>query len=158
MAAVYILIGIPGAGKTTYAKSFLQDTVYLGTDSIRKELFGKELTLKGRKCVYDLLFSRLHAALKQNQDVVIDCTNFSIKRRKGILSQIPKEYRRIAVFLNTPLPVALQNNKRRKRHVPAIGIALMYLQLQRPRASEGFHEIIEVESNSVTRLKKSESF
>lgn len=158
LAAVYILIGIPGAGKTTYAKSFPQDTVYLGTDSIRKELFGKELTLRGRKRVYDLLFSRLLAALKMNRDVVIDCTNFSVQRRKRILSQIPLEYKRIAVFLNTPLPVALQNNKHRKRHVPIIGVVLMHLQLQRPRVSEGFHEIIEVEPNSVTRLKKNGSF
>ena len=48
MATVYMMVGIPGAGKTTYAKEVLSHCVYLGTDAIRKELFGKELTIGSR--------------------------------------------------------------------------------------------------------------
>ena len=40
-----ILVGVPGAGKTTWAKKYLQDhptTFYISTDDIRKELTGDE--------------------------------------------------------------------------------------------------------------------
>ena len=49
MQKVYFMIGVPGAGKTTYATTELSHAVYLGTDAIRKELFGKELTLRGHR-------------------------------------------------------------------------------------------------------------
>ena len=39
MQTVYIMVGVPGAGKTTFAKRYLPHAVYLGTDSIREELY-----------------------------------------------------------------------------------------------------------------------
>ena len=38
MPTLYIMIGIPGSGKTTYAKKNLHEAVYIGTDAIRKKL------------------------------------------------------------------------------------------------------------------------
>ena len=46
MATLYIMIGIPGAGKTTYAKNSISHAEYIGADALRKELYGKELTLR----------------------------------------------------------------------------------------------------------------
>ena len=50
------MVGIPGAGKTTYAKSVLGHAAYFGTDEIRKELFGKELRC-GEGSVYMKCFT-----------------------------------------------------------------------------------------------------
>ena len=40
-----ILCGIPGSGKTTYAKKYIENnanTIHLSSDAIRKELYGDE--------------------------------------------------------------------------------------------------------------------
>ena len=58
MQKVYIMVGVPGAGKTTFAKK-LQNVSYLGTDDIRKELYGKELTLRGHGKVHRILHERM---------------------------------------------------------------------------------------------------
>ena len=45
-----LLIGLPGSGKTTYAKNYAQkyinDVVHLSSDKIRQELYGDE-TIQG---------------------------------------------------------------------------------------------------------------
>ena len=147
MAIVYIMVGIPGAGKTTYAKEVLSDCVYLGTDAIRKELFGKELTLKGRKKVYSHLCYRMLHMLSKGRNVVIDCTNITQERRRRLLNLIPENHQCIAVHIDTPLLEALQNNRKRDRHVPAIGIISMHLKLSKPQISEGFWKVIRVEGS-----------
>ena len=141
MNKVYVMVGIPGAGKTTYARTHLKETVYIGTDALRMELYGKELTLKGRKKVYRLLEMRLWQALDQGMDVVLDCANVTRNRRRQLLAPIPKDCDIIGIVLKTPLKNALKNNKKRQRYVFPGGILLMNLMMSVPKMDEGFHEI-----------------
>lgn len=55
MATLYLMVGISGAGKTTWAKKQLSGAEYIGSDGIRMELFGKELTLKGYHRVHRIM-------------------------------------------------------------------------------------------------------
>lgn len=89
-ATVYMMIGIPGSGKTTYAQSQLHNAVYIGTDAIRYELYGREMTVRGRKKVYDLLRKRLRIDVKNEKDVVLDCANTTLHRRKKIIADDPR--------------------------------------------------------------------
>ena len=141
---IYLMVGIPGAGKTTYAKNVLGHAAYFGTDEIRKELFGKELTLRGRKRVYEMLYRKVNEALQNGCDVVIDCSNITPRRRRKLLDHLPPAQPVHAVYVKATLLRALRNNRKRERHVPVIGIALMYFQLIHPRAEEGFDLVAEV--------------
>ena len=80
MQTVYIMVGVPGAGKTSFAKK-LQNVSYLGTDDIRKELYGNELTLRGHGKVHQILHKRISQELNSGKDVVIDCMNIRKKQR-----------------------------------------------------------------------------
>lgn len=140
-ATVYMMIGIPGSGKTTYAQSQLHNAVYIGTDAIRYELYGREMTVRGRKKVYDLLRKRLRIAVKNEKDVVLDCANTTLHRRKKILRMIPGHCRIIGIWMRTPLQYAIRNNRKRNRHVPVGGIFLMWLFFQQPSSAEGFDKI-----------------
>lgn len=144
MRTAYIMVGVPGAGKTTFAKRYLSHAVYLGTDNIREELYGKELTLRGRKKVRRILYKRMQEVLSAGNDIVIDCTNITHRRRKVLLDKLPSGVQAIAVYLDTPLMVALRNNRRRKRHVPMIGILTMYQMLSEPSETEGFTEVYKI--------------
>ena len=141
MAIVYILIGLPGAGKTTYAETKLGDALSIGTDMIRKEYFGKEMTPRGYVRVRRELVRRVAKTAASGIDVAVDCTNLTKKRRKRLLAALPDDCTAIAVWINTPLKMALTNNASRTRHVPVLGIISLSLFLQRPEMTEGFSEI-----------------
>lgn len=156
MQTVYIMIGIPGAGKTTYAKTKLAHAAYLGTDAIREELFGKELTLRGHKRVHQIMHERMLHYLEEGRDVVIDCTNITRKRRKILLNVIPPGHQIVALFMDTPLLQALKNNRSRKRHVPMIGIFSMKRNLCAPELEEGFTQIYHIRPQYVKEKDKIE--
>ena len=141
---IYVMVGIPGAGKTTYSKTVLGHAVYFGTDEIREELFGKELTLRGRKRVYEKLYNRVNEELQNGCDVVIDCSNITPRRRRKLLEHLHPSRPIHAVYVKTSLLKALRNNRKRQRHVPVIGIFLMFFQLIPPKAEEGFDLVVEV--------------
>lgn len=146
MQTVYIMCGIPGAGKTTYAKQNLPHAVYLGTDGIRKEIFGKELTLRGHGRVHKILHERIQQCVAAGKDVAIDCMNLRRKDRKVLLCLLPPHCRVVCVYFPTPVRKAIRQNKQRQRKVPTIGILLLYLfRLQEPSEAEGFELVIRKE-------------
>ena len=146
MATVYVLVGIPGAGKTTYTKTVLKDAVCIGSDMIRKEYYGAEMTPRGYVKVRRELERRVSEAAAAGYDVAVDCTNLTKKRRRRLIRALPEGCRIVAVWINTPLKAALANNAARDRHVPVLGIVFLSLWLQRPKKTECFHELREVKA------------
>ncbi len=142
MATLYIMIGIPGAGKTTYAKYSLSHAEYIGADALRKEFYGKESTLRGYRKIHRTMMERAEESLRQGKDTVIDCANLSAKARKRYHSILTPNDRLIAVYVHTTLRQAFANNRSRSRHVPRPGILFMRLRLRRPCITEGFKEIV----------------
>lgn len=153
-ATVYMMIGIPGSGKTTYTHAQLHNAVYIGTDAIRRELYGREMTIRGRKKVYDLVRKRLKNAVKNEKDVVLDCTNTTVHHRKKLLRMIPRYCRVIGIWMHTPLRYAVRDNRKRSRHVPVGGIFLMWLFFQPPSTKEGFDQIKAVSRYGSFSVKK----
>lgn len=138
MATLYLMVGIPGAGKTTYAKHHLAGAIRIGSDDIRRELFGKELTLRGYRNVHRILQRRAARCLANGRDVVIDCMNASVRARRIYFRLLPKGCSIVAIYLDTSLWRALQNNQKRSRHVPPIGIFWNWLRIRKPRKTEPF--------------------
>ena len=75
MAKLYIPIGIPGSGKSTWAKK--QNVKWISSDAIREELDVKN--------PFDVMIKRTTEALKRGEDVIYDATNIKRKDRRVIL-------------------------------------------------------------------------
>ena len=83
---IIILQGIPGSGKSTWARSYLKehgsrDTVIVNRDSIRAML-GDYWVPERESLVTKIETNMIRLALKHNYDVIIDATNLNEKTLK----------------------------------------------------------------------------
>lgn len=166
-----LLVGIPGSGKSTVAKElgqvFSSDEVrekLFGDSSIQdhEELATEYLKNKGidltglkpsrqrhlihqasKELVFDKLHKEVATALKHGVTVVYDATNVSKKDRKKALKAFDGLYDSAeAVYVKTPLKVALERNNKRARKVDQKVIKRMYRNLEEPSKEEGFNQVI----------------
>ncbi|MCC2254611.1 ATP-binding protein [Ruminococcus sp. CLA-AA-H200] len=150
MPKAIILVGIPGAGKTTYAKKYFSDAVYIGSDAIRKEWYGKESCMGNHRKVHAEMHRRCKETLASGKDIVIDSMNIRAHSRAKLIHVMKSAGASVqitAVFINTPLHIALMNNRRRERHVPPIGIVLLHVLLKPPKQHEGFDSVLCISPN-----------
>ena len=123
MFKVYIMCGLPGAGKSTYIKEHLSNVKVISSDDIRCELHICGATFKNqRKCVgspmqekevYDILYSRLEECCKNEIDCVIDNTNLSYKSRQEIINRVSKYNPEIIiVYVDTPVETCIERRKK----------------------------------------------
>lgn len=143
MPTLYVVVGIPASGKSTWA-SHQKNAVVVSSDAIREELFGSAKVQKAPKMVFAEFHRRISLALAAGRDVVADATHVSIDSRLETLRNAPAGTTKIAVLAYVPLEKALQNNLKRERHVPERVIRQMVRQLHDEPLSldEGFDEII----------------
>ena len=148
MSKLTMMIGIPGSGKSTYAKEL--PGVYVSPDAIREELYG-DISVQGNSAeVFGLVESRIREALKTGCDVVYDATN-TTKYRKATVAEF-REYGATEVngiFMNTPFDVCMKRNLNRQDRsepVPEEVMKRMYNALldNPPKADEFdcFEEVI----------------
>ena len=82
---LYILIGLPRSGKSTYAQSMGHPIV--NPDSIRIALHGQAFIKKAEPFVWAIAHKMVESLfLAGHNDVVLDATNTTSKRRKEWLS------------------------------------------------------------------------
>lgn len=148
MATVTMMIGIPGSGKSTYAREL--PGVYVSPDAIRKELYG-DISVQGNpKEVFGLVESHIRAAINNGNDVVYDATN-TTKFRSATVAEF-REYGATKVngiFMNTPYDICMERNLKRNDRgepVPAEVMERIYNALieNLPKADEfdNFKEVI----------------
>jgi predicted kinase len=153
----YMLIGIPGSGKSTWIINQEIDwnnTVIISSDD-RVEEYAKRLGktysdvwAKYVQIATKIMFLDLDFHIEDNKDIIWDQTNVSVKSRADKLSIISDDYEKIAVFFTTPsdeeLSIRLAN--RPGKFIQPEVIDRMKSQLQLPTLEEGFNEIIIVEN------------
>lgn len=144
MAKYFIMVGVPGSGKSTKAKEIAKEyNAYINSsDSIREELYGDENILGDSKEVFSLMNKRTIEKLSNGENVICDATNVSIKTRRVALEVVKDiECEKIVVFMNTPYKESMKRNFSRERKVPAYVIGRMNKQLEIPTKEEGFDDI-----------------
>lgn len=145
---IVVLCGLPGSGKSTFRGMLKPQAVELSTDDYVEEI----AQFRGKN--YDDIWSdeignatahvndQFRAALKAGQSIVWDQTNLTVKKRRKILSQVPKSYYKAAIF------VQVHEDLRQKRLlgrpgkvIPAHVDKSMLDSLVIPTEDEGFDEV-----------------
>ena len=144
MAALNIMIGIPGSGKSSYAKKYLltNNSVYLSSDDIRIELYGFEDQTHNTE-VFERMKRETLIALQNDFDVVYDATNLSKKRRSDIIKSAKMCDAEVNAYLCcTPINIILERNiTRQERQLPWDKLVQMIQSIEPPMYYEGFDNI-----------------
>lgn len=139
-----ILCGIPGSGKSTYCKDYVErhiNTIHLSSDAIRKELYGDENIQGNPGEVFTLMQQRAVKALNNGCDVLYDATNITRKDRSGIIGVCPKFAKIECHIIWAPIEICIERDAARERTVGKEVIDKMLKRFQAPYYDEGIDEI-----------------
>lgn len=139
-----ILCGIPGCGKTTYAKGICKDAsnvIYISSDTIRQELYGDENIQGEPSEVFAVMQERTIGWLNNGVSVVYDATNLTRKDRAGIISVCPKFVKIECHIIWAEIEECIKRDDNRNRHVGRHIINKMVQRFQMPYYDEGIDEI-----------------
>lgn len=117
MPVVYFLIGVQGAGKSTWARANAErlQAAVLASDDIRNELEaqGREAATEGDR-VFATLEARLGQWVDQGRNVMVDATHARRRWRDKSLAIARKHGARpVAVWFDVPLAVCRERNARK---------------------------------------------
>ena len=152
MPKLYVLVGVPGSGKSTwYANNeeLLGDTVYASTDDFveqeakRQGKTYNDVFKEYMPTAVKLMAEVVRTARDLNMDIVWDQTSTTVKSRAKKFRMLPN-YEAVAVVFPTPGAVELGRRLagRVGKNIPAHVMRSMINNPQPPTAEEGFDEII----------------
>ena len=151
-----ILCGIPGSGKSTYAKNYIErncNTVHLSSDAIRKELYGDENIQGNPGEVFALMQKRAVETLNDGYDVIYDCTNITRKDRAGIINACPKFAKIECRIIWAPIEVCIERDAKRERTVGKEVIDRMLKRFQAPYCDEGIDDIMVILPDDFNKMQ-----
>ncbi len=155
MSKLYIMMGIPGSGKSTWCEENISNKdSYVSRDRVRFGLLkaGDNYFSKENE-VYKEFINIIDKKLMTYNEVYVDQTSLnSGARRKLIRSLQIKPDEIHVIWLKTPLQKSLLQNAKRKglERVPDHSIIQMYGRLERPTWSEGIKYLHIIENNKET--------
>lgn len=129
---IIILKGLPGSGKSTWAKEYIQknpEFVRVNKDSIREMIAGYPLKTEG--LVLRLRNRFIQEALNSGKSVIVDDTNFHPKHEeyfRALVDASKGEVELEVKFFDTPLKDCIANDLKRARSVGEAVIRKMHNQ------------------------------
>ncbi|WP_018754285.1 AAA family ATPase [Paenibacillus terrigena] len=157
MSTIHMLVGIPGSGKSHYAKECCkrERAVLVATDAIREKLFGSETRQKDTYRVFNEAFAEIEQALASGRNVVFDATNVGRDRRVQFL----KRFRDVSVECHvciTPYEMARERVIARKRSIEDKVLEKYCKNFEFPVRAEGFDSLHIVHTPADVRLTRAE--
>jgi len=150
MPILYLLVGIPCSGKTTWVNKhvFPNDVAHISSDHFIEEYANLHSTTYTKvfkeyaPTANNLMFEEAKEAQLAGIDIVWDQTNTTISTRRKKLVML-SDYYKIAVVFKTPKEKELKERlaSRPRKVIPYDVIEHMTKTLQEPTKSEGFDDI-----------------
>lgn len=143
-------MGIPGAGKSTFAQQLLSHdakAILISPDQIRDQLYGDPILQGEWSAIQAQVRQDFDQAVGQGYTVIYDATNIRRQWRIDFLRDFsPPSVEWLGWLFQTPVKDCIHRNQQRDRIVP-MDVIIDYAQLLHqfpPEISEGFMAIQEV--------------
>ena len=148
---LYITVGLPGSGKSTYVKNFIKDKdiEYLSSDSLRAVYGKSEEDQTVTPLVFGHIKRKVDEFLKDGKNVLVDATSVNRKERSDYIKTAKKYGAKVvAIVFKMDRQGLIDRNKKRGeqggRVVPDFVIDKMLNKFEEPSYSEGIDVIIYV--------------
>jgi predicted kinase len=142
-----ILIGLPGAGKSTFSRQRFPAYTHISKDSFPRHARDKQARQD----------AAIRAALAAGRSIVVDNTNVTTADRAAVIS-IAREFaaRVIGYYVDSTTRDAVARNERRegRAKVPKVAIFTSANKLTPPALSEGFDELYSVRATTDGRFEE----
>jgi predicted kinase len=149
MTKLIMLIGVPGSGKSSLASVLLAQyprSQLISTDAIRAQLFGSEEIQGSWLLVWHQIERQFRQAVQQSAVAIYDATNAVGSHRAEVITLARTiGFTSISgIWLDTPIQLCLEQNRRRDRTVPEEVIWQMHSCLLNapPTLQEGLDRLI----------------
>lgn len=150
MPKVYVLVGVPGAGKSTWVKDqeWVKDCVYVSTDLLvdqEAERQGKtynDVFKDYMPTAVKLMADDVVRAREAGRDIIWDQTSTTVGSRKKKFNMLPN-YEHIAVVFKTPELAELNRRLKSRpgKNIPSHVMVQMIKGWQDPTVEEGYAEV-----------------
>jgi predicted kinase len=149
MPTLYLMCGIPGAGKSTWAHNHMEkNDRYVSRDEIRFSLVDEDEEYFSRETqVFEEFVRKINLNLSLGFNTFADATHINSASRRKLLKRINGYDKLEVIHIDTPLIVAYERNEKRKgtrSYVPQSAIHRMYYQFEQPTFLEGFSTIYKI--------------
>ena len=161
---LWMLIGVPGSGKSTWIKNQFEDVVkeltthVASTDILIEglaQIAGKtydEMFKSSIKYAEKTMYRNVASAVADDYDIIWDQTNLTRKTRAKKLILIPDHYEKIAVVFQTPEDLwerLIHRESAEGKSIPEEVVHNMIDTMEYPELDEGFNKVLYVD-NGVT--------
>lgn len=140
---IHLLVGIPGSGKSTYAKELREilNCDVISTDTVRNEHPDWE-----EPAIWVEVYKRAADALRNDTDVIFDATNPTEKVRKRFIEKVSEHGVKVimgAYFFDTPWEICTErvikrNQMPNERFLPPEVVESYGKSVTKPDLKEGF--------------------
>lgn len=150
MSIAYVLVGMPGSGKTAFREKLKLTSI--STDDIierHARSFGKTYSEVFHITIGNAekeMWANLGQTVNDRLPFVVDRTNLTKKSRAKVLNRIPGYYTKIAIVFPSPdniLEILVDRAKATGKDIPMAAIKEMNDNFVYPAHDEGFDIIME---------------
>jgi tRNA uridine 5-carbamoylmethylation protein Kti12 len=169
---IKVMVGVPGSGKSSIIEKIIKADGYELDSTNQKnycvistdDIIEREAEKQG-KTYNELWETSIKEATKQanetfrlmvaeRRNLIWDQTNLVSKKRKAILSQLPKEYYKTAIYVTAPYEIIKERLVKRELETGkriSVGILdNMLTTFEMPSLEEGFDKVIIFNSHTNT--------
>ena len=147
MKTLYMMIGLPGSGKSTWLKTYANNGVIISRDAIRFAMIGEDEPYFSKETeVFNRFIENIQECIDNDsvENIYIDATHVTEAGRNKVLNRLnlDKVDKKCAVLATTPLHTCLLRNSLREgcERVPESAINNMALSFEWPK--DEFDEVI----------------
>lgn len=154
---LYLMCGVSGSGKTTFAKKFAEENClyYLCPDDFYRMFNGDDRIHKNEFEIWIALFRALHMAEQQGRNTIFDTNNPTHVSRLQLLDWFPG-FEPHLIYIEASAELCLANNRSRRRVIPEEEMHRMLSVFEPPTAYEGWRyrsvTVYKNENNHLIRL------